>query len=246
MAHISGRTGASGPAFVRLLARLAHAHVPTPRQPLADRLSLWLGWTDAIALSAVLSGNAKAAPASTPACDSAAREDCARVRDELALSIEQDRVLRPVRSRHRRDPALLVDPDDDTDFSRYRQRCLAKQQQMETGIAALRGRLRAMLAAGSPDMARLAAVDAVMERVLGTQERNLLASVPGLLEGHFLRLRKAGQAPVQKQQAAGEPAGNDPGPWLDAFRADMRGVLLAELDFRFQPVEGLLAALRAS
>jgi len=26
----------------------------------------------------------------------------------------------------------------------------------------------------------------------------------------------------------------------------MRGVLLAELDFRFQPVEGLLAALRAS
>ncbi len=87
-------------------------------------------------------------------------------------------------------------------------------------------------------MARLAAVDAVMERVLGTQERNLLASVPGLLEGHFLRLRKAGQDPANDD--------NDPGPWLDTFRADMRGVLLAELDFRFQPVEGLLAALRAS
>ncbi|MBN9474039.1 MAG: hypothetical protein ABS43_27485 [Bordetella sp. SCN 67-23] len=238
MAHMSGRTGASGPAFVRLLARLAHAHVPTPRQPLADRLSLWLGWTDAIALSAVLSGNAKAAPASTPATDTVAREDFARVRDELAQAIERDRVLRPVRSRHRRDPALLVDPDDDTDFSRYGQRCLAKQQQMETGIAALRGRLRAMLAAGSPEMARLAAVDAVMERVLGAQERNLLASVSGLLEGHFLRLRKAGQGSANND--------NDPGPWLDTFRADMRGVLLAELDFRFQPVEGLLAALRAS
>ena len=34
--------------------------------------------------------------------------------------------------------------------------------------------------------------------------------------------------------------------WLDAFREDMHAVLLAELDLRFQPVEGLLAALRAS
>jgi len=34
--------------------------------------------------------------------------------------------------------------------------------------------------------------------------------------------------------------------WLDVFRKDMQSVLLAELDVRFQPVEGLLAALRAS
>jgi hypothetical protein len=37
-----------------------------------------------------------------------------------------------------------------------------------------------------------------------------------------------------------------PGAWLDAFRKDMRSVLLAELDIRFQPVEGLLSALRAN
>jgi hypothetical protein len=35
-----------------------------------------------------------------------------------------------------------------------------------------------------------------------------------------------------------------PGTWLDAFRKDMQSVLLAELDVRLQPVEGLLAALR--
>ena len=34
-----------------------------------------------------------------------------------------------------------------------------------------------------------------------------------------------------------------PGAWLDTFRKDMRSVLLAELDIRFQPVEGC-AALR--
>jgi hypothetical protein len=37
-----------------------------------------------------------------------------------------------------------------------------------------------------------------------------------------------------------------PGAWLDVFREDMQSVLLAELEIRFQPVEGLLAALRIS
>lgn len=36
-----------------------------------------------------------------------------------------------------------------------------------------------------------------------------------------------------------------PDSWLDTFRKDMQSVLLAELDLRFQPVGGLLAALRA-
>ncbi|KAE8755722.1 DUF3348 family protein, partial [Paraburkholderia madseniana] len=35
-----------------------------------------------------------------------------------------------------------------------------------------------------------------------------------------------------------------PGTWLNTFRKDMQSVLLAELDVRLQPVEGLLAALR--
>ncbi|REI39152.1 DUF3348 family protein, partial [Xanthomonas oryzae pv. oryzae] len=46
------------------------------------------------------------------------------------------------------------------------------------------------------------------------------------------------------------PAGDDAAPravsdgWLDVFRKDMQSVLLAELDVRFHPIEGLLAALR--
>lgn len=35
-----------------------------------------------------------------------------------------------------------------------------------------------------------------------------------------------------------------PDGWLDVFRKDMQSVLLAELDVRFHPIEGLLAALR--
>lgn len=34
------------------------------------------------------------------------------------------------------------------------------------------------------------------------------------------------------------------GPWLDLFRQDMQSVLLAELEIRLEPIEGLLTALR--
>ncbi|MGE8634372.1 MAG: DUF3348 family protein, partial [Achromobacter piechaudii] len=55
----------------------------------------------------------------------------------------------------------------------------------------------------------------------------------------------ANTAPANTASATTPPAVT-PGAWLDVFRKDMRSVLLAELDVRLQPVEGLLAALRAS
>jgi hypothetical protein len=125
------------------------------------------------------------------------------------------------------------------DFAPFRRRYLALQQAMEAGIGPLRGRLRALLAARSPAMARLAAVDVVMEQVLAAREHSLLASVPALLEKHFTRLRQA------SPETVGEPGSEaEAGEWLHVFRKDMKNVLLAELDFRFQPIEGLLEALR--
>jgi hypothetical protein len=111
----------------------------------------------------------------------------------------------------------------------------------------LRVRLRSLLAAKTPALARLAVLDAVMERALGERERNLLGGVPGLLAGHFERLRAAEQAALAVAAASEDAAAAlTPGAWLDVFRKDMQSVLLAELDVRFQPVEGLLAALRTS
>ena len=87
-------------------------------------------------------------------------------------------------------------------------------------------------------MKRLAEVDAVMERALSPRERSLLGTVPALLGKHFERLRRAELDTL----TGGHPAG----AWLEIFRKDAQSVLLAELDLRFQPVEGLLAALRTS
>ena len=218
---MSRRTGFTDSALVRLLARLTDINVPESRHGFADRLSQWFGWTDAISLSAALDGSSAAAQSRARVPASAQERECSGVRAALAKAINERGAFA-------------------SDFASHRRRYLARQQAMETAIGPLRGRLRARLAAGSPAMARLAAVDAVMEQVLGAQEQRLLSTVPGLLEKHFERLRQAERA---RDESDG---GGDSGAWLEVFCTDMRSVLLAELDIRLQPIEGLLEALRKS
>ncbi|HEY4804451.1 MAG TPA: DUF3348 family protein, partial [Paraburkholderia sp.] len=76
--------------------------------------------------------------------------------------------------------------------------------------------------------------------------RSLLAGVPALLGAHFERLRAAAAAAGAASAAESAAECAAPHAWLAGFRKDMQSVLLAELEIRFQPVEGLLAALRTS
>lgn len=279
------RTSLSGPALVRLLARLGETEVQASPQPLADRLSQWLGWTDAIALSTVLSAPAPAVAGGAPANGDDEAQRCLSLRSTLSKAIALDGVLAPAKTRRggayghahaSQQPAPLAQaPEADADYAVFRQCYLALQQKMETDIGDLRGRLRSRLTAVSPAMAKLATLDAAMERSLAARERSLLGAVPGLLGAHFERLRKAAReaATREAQTTADDATGAEstertqraegvatsgatataqaspigtaaPLAWLDAFRKDVQSVLLAELDVRFQPVEGLLAALR--
>jgi hypothetical protein len=315
------RTGLSGPTLIRLLTRLTDVDVPESRQPLSDHLSQWLGWTDAIALSAALNNRPPAIAPGARQFSSQEERECERVRTTLADAIASDtaataakRVI-PGQMPAKAAAALQA---DDADYANFRQRYLSLQHTMETSIGNLRSRLRGMVAAKTPEMTRLAVVDAIMDRALLPRERTLLGAIPKLLQGHFDRLRLAEKAALDdvaalalaqaeaeaqaladaeaeanaevegnaegdaKADAEGAPqadaqadaspadaspagaaaAGGDarpagtppqatltaptPGAWLETFRKDLRSVLLAELDVRLQPVEGLLAALRAS
>jgi hypothetical protein len=251
MVQAPQRAALSGPPLVRLLARLADADVPESSQSLADRLSQWLGWTDAIALSTALNGNPPpAAPgAHANGVDNDAAKLCTQVRSALTKAIVGDRASAPLR-RDGRTPlrGQEAPADAPADFAVFRQRYLSLQQTMDSEIGTLRGRLRTMLSARPHGMARLAMVDAVMERALSAREQSLFASVPVLLAGHFECLRQA-EAQRLAEAAAGEAEAKDaptatPAAWLDVFRKDMQSVLLAELEVRFKPVDALLAALR--
>ncbi|WP_186810860.1 DUF3348 domain-containing protein [Xanthomonas arboricola] len=245
MAKASPRAPLSGPAFIRLLARLTDAHVAQSNHALADRLSQWIDWTRAVAVSKALDGKLPEIDA-LPETRRLDTEACARVRTGLATSsvVELDAVL----ARVRRDARTAADIDAAAappalDYAPFRQHYLAMQRAMRTATGDLRGRLRDMLALESAPMARLAEVDAVMELTLSPREQTLLNHVPNLLGAHFERLRDAAQAQNAAPDGEAAPRALSDG-WLDVFRKDMQSVLLAELDVRFHPIEGLLAALR--
>ena len=237
MVRGSQGTRFTGSALIRLLARLIDACPPEPKQTVAERLSRWLDWTDAISLSAALDGSPTGplGRGATAAVSARAEEqELIRVRSALADAVTED-------------DGRLNEPPMDNDFSPYRRDYIARQQAMEAAIGALRNRVRAALSKASPAMARLAALDAIMEQVLGARERTLLSTLPALLAKHHARMHQSHQATMPDAQAPEETAMPFPqGGWQAVFRKDMQAVLLAELQLRLQPVEGLLAALRAS
>ncbi|KMM74220.1 hypothetical protein ACP93_17685 [Xanthomonas sp. NCPPB 1128] len=242
MAKALPRAPVPGPAFIRLLARLSDAPMPASSPALADRLGQWIDWNRAVAVSRALDGKLPEPAEDAPAAPepSALEAECGRVRAALEESIALDiakETGKPVGKRQH-------DPDAPIEYAPFRQRYLALQRAMLTATGRLRGLLRDALVPLSPDMARLAEVDAVMELTLSPREQTLLATVPNLLETHFQRLR-ATAAPVPDPTLTDAPPAPSDAAWLALFRQDLHSVLRAELDVRFHPIEALLAALRS-
>ncbi len=208
--------------LVRHLASLDGIRSAPSAHTAAERLGQWLAWTDAIALSNALSNaqsnalGSEAAPrppaARPPAPSRAAEtavEHARRMRADLARLASTE-------------PSFAATPVDD---SQCRASYRLHQRTMAARIEPVRAGLRTALAARSAEHAELAALDAVLERALAPRERQVLATVPTLLDRHHA------------QQRAAHPAApaDDGAAWQQA--------LLAELDARWEPVEGLIAAL---
>ncbi|NYZ63482.1 DUF3348 domain-containing protein [Luteimonas sp. SJ-16] len=224
-----------GPTFIRLLARLTDATLPQGGPAPAERLSQWIDWTRAVVLSKALDAKPAEAEHGAQVLDRDEAAACAKTRATLLASITGAPELAvPQPQAVGSSDDADAEPPAPVDFAPFRQRHLALQRSMLIATGRLRGDLRDRLAQRSAETARLAEVDAVMEGALSPREQALLGAVPALLEAHFERLRAA----------AGTAAADPSAAWLEGFRRDMRGVLIAELDVRFQPVEGLLAALR--
>lgn len=220
------RTPLPGPAFIRLLARLTDVDVTPSPHSLPERLSQWLDWNRAVALSRALDAS-PASPVAATSDPQAEAAEAARLRGALTRAIvDMPELAAPCADSEDPRPAA-------PDYALFHKRYLAHQQAMLAATGMLRGRLREQLATRSPALARLAEVDAVMELTLSPREHTLLAAVPTLLGEHFQRLRQAALA-------GRPPAGN---AWLDLFGHDMQQLLLAELDVRFHPIDALLAAL---
>jgi hypothetical protein len=226
------RSHLSSSTLIRLLHEHAQAEGPEAKQTFAERLSQWLGWTDAIALSAVLNGGRGPVPSSTGEAGRfmpvpAVLAEFERVRADLTHAIHTDRVLAPappaptkvkVTKRPSAQPLAAespaAPPDDPTDFAPCRRQLTAHQRTMTERIASLRADVRLALTNQSAALGQLAAVDAVMDDALAAREKHVLSLVPALLERRFDKLRDANRAPagVDASQAPADVRATRPGP----------------------------------
>lgn len=205
-----------GPDFLRLLARLSDGAMPATSPALTDRLGQWVDWSRAVALSGALDGRLPEPAEAAEALDDLLA-DCAQAETSLRASLNEDAEAERLLD--------LAEAAASANFASLRQRYLVLQRAMQTATGRLRGRLRDQLVQTAPELARLAEVDAVMEQTLSPREQALLATAPAVLGARFERVH-------------GQPG------WRAPFRNDMRSLLLAELELRFHPIQGLLAALR--
>ena len=242
-------TSFNSSSLVRLLASLDVVPAAASTQTFAEKLSHWVAWTDAISLSGAL-GAAASADAEVLPIGPLARVDSVvaqmqRLRKELTDSVAKDTILSGANWGKSRPAAAgpgAADNKDaaEFDFAAYRRSFSAHQRTMEERIAALRVAVRAVASEQSAALGQLAALDAAMDRALGAHQRRVMANLPLMLE----KRSKAVQQPLQsKPLVKGDKPTSAPIKPPAGYGQTLQAVLLAEMEVRLQPVEGMIDAL---
>lgn len=214
----------------------------------AEQLGHWLGTVGAVKLSRALHA-IESLPVAQPGLggmpdahllDKAFQSTRAEVMDLIRAPATP---LRPVRDRADNTPIAEPDPSAGADFAALAPRYLALQKQMEIKLNGLRTQIRACLSRGSHTLRQLAALDAVMEQLLGEREQRLWTLLPTQLEKRLAARRSEHEQALERSGQADEPQRwRKAGGWLWAFEQDLQALLLAEMQVRLQPIMGLLEA----
>lgn len=242
------RTHFHSSRLVRVLTELAVVEARPRNGDFAEKLGLWVKFTDAIVLSAVHSTGTASPPEMPSEAQSAGRiklsDAYARTRASLVRSISSSGLSRGGRTHMEpASPEPGVDLADATAFEPYRRSYLSQQRDIELKVRPLRTHVREVLGQATPALRKLAALDASLETILSERESKLLSTIPVLLEKRFHQLRNSHQQSLVDPQQAGHLAAPlQPAGWLAGFGEEMQTVLLAELDVRLQPALGLIEA----
>jgi Protein of unknown function (DUF3348) len=252
MTRVSPRTNFHSSKLIRCLADLAILDAVEPGNAFAEKLGLWIHFTDAITLSAVHSDSIASSPGMQPkiqhdeqfAARAAAGIEFDRIQASLVNSIMKScspnsgktHISLPI-------PQLELPLDLAAAYAPYRRFYEAHQRDMELSIQPLRINVREALAKASPRLKKLVDLDAALEKILRDRESKLLSKVPVLLKKRFEQLFKEHQQKLVDTRQADKPAGwAQAGGWLARFCNDMQMLLLAEVELRLQPTVGLIEA----
>lgn len=232
------RTHFHSSSLMRVLSDLALVEHSQAGDAFAEKLGLWVSFTDAITLCAAHNASADNAPPARARTGVA--QEFARMRAAMEQAISASAAPRTNKTRNPL-PVLQsgVPPEAAADFEPYRRYYLAQQRDLEANAATLRSNVRGAAARAGAALRQLAALDEALDGILEERQSRLLATIPSLLEKRFKFLQQAHQRSLDDA-----PPGAKPGGWLAGFVHELQTVLLAELDLRLQPTLGLLEALQ--
>lgn len=246
MTRFLTRTHFPSSRLIRILSDLALLDAAEPGAAFAEKLGLWVDYSDAIALSTALStGSSGGRPAAQPRAN-ALYEELASLRTSLENSIAQTESTKSGKVRiERPTPDFEFPVKVAAAYEPYRRYYAAHQREMDSDIRQLRATVRETLARTSPALKQLAALDAALDKVLVERESKLLSKVPLLLKKRFEHFIKVHQQTLLDTDQADKPdTWMKEGSWLARFCHELEAVLLAELDVRLQPTLGLIEALQ--
>lgn len=230
----------NGTRLVQILAGLRVPDSPPPQRNAAEgrasagrfseRLGQLIDLSDSIAISETHgTGAARSFRAGTASAEDITGE-FQRVRDSIVRSVTRSctpgggpsRIKMPQRSDLDFEaPATAADP--------YLKFYSAQQREIAHRVHNLTARIREDVAGLSPAMARLVAVDTALANTLAAHTRQYFAEVPALLARHFEQVLQDNPGLPEKV--------------LEQFCAQLRELLLAEIETRLLPALGLIEAI---
>lgn len=226
--------------LVRFLAELLDTDVELPHQRFIERLGLSFDLADSIKISAVHDQRLQATGTPPVAGKQAVIDEFQHVRASIVSSALQSfapgeggsRTRFPrVRAQMTLEEAMAVEP--------YLAFYVAQQRNIDFRIRDLHASTRDALTGLSPQLARLAALDAVLADPLSAPARRSFAAVPRLLRQRYAKSQEDHNANKADPSTVRERWEQS----LEQFRIEMQGLLLAEIETRLLPTLGLIEAL---
>jgi len=231
--------------LIRLVARLGSPAVARAPTDFAARLGRLFDLSDTIVLDDATRRTAHQPPAPARQRYQARQQlaaDLADSRDALAQAIaeafESDAVSEPLPP-----PQAARKPGIPPAFEPYARFYQARQRLLTARVQRLRARARAIVSEADPALVPLAELDAVFDNTLTAYRRQCHEALPAVLEKRFRALWRAHHRALPAETPDPPAEWLREGAWLDRFQQEMRLLLLAELEARLIPVQGLLDAL---
>lgn len=234
---LNGSLGA--PPLITLLTEWVGADITIPHAQFCERLGRFIDFSGSIILSEAHGKRRNKPESKSLPGERTVTEAFLRARGKLIRHILENCL--PIRDQGEEalpDTHVAAVTERSADYEAYRVFYKAQQGHLRIRIQSLQAEVRAQATAMSAEMAKLAVLDEALSDALLTRARLLTSMLPTLLEKRFYHLKQASADEAEQVEGHQLPEGG-----FLQISQEIKMLLLAEMDFRLQPVLGLVEAI---